>query len=147
MKDDEIKGISVKEQNNGGSCMKRTVLAGLSLGLLLSGCATEDYVKQQMTPMNERLGALEQKVNNLDGKIGQPVKVELSPEDRKALDDASNMSKKALDDSDRIASDMKRAESAAGRAEEAAKRAEESAGKAEQAGKKSEKIFKLEQKK
>lgn len=134
--------------------MKRLVMAGLSMSIILSGCATEDFVRQQISPINERLGTLEQQVKDIDAKISQPAKFDLSPADRAVLDDSRNMAQKALDESARTAAVMKqanadasRAEAAAAKAEDAAKRAEDAAGRARQSEKKSEKIFKLEQKK
>ena len=135
-----------------GLIMRRIVLTGLSLSILLSGCATEEYVRQQVMPLNDRVGALEQKVSALEAKSGQTA--DLSPADRQALGDARTMSQKALDEVNRLSADVKRsdaavsqADAAARRAEEAAGRAEAAAGKAAQVEKKCEKLFQLQQKK
>ena len=57
--------------------MKKVVLLVLSLSLLFSfGCATKDYVKQQIDPLIDRISrlearvsAVESKVNALEGKV------------------------------------------------------------------------------
>lgn len=147
--------------------MKRIVLmaGGLLLGGILSGCATEAFVRQQVAPLNDRLGSLEMKVDALGKTAGM---TELSPVDRQSFKDTHDMAQKALDEINRLAPTLKRGEAAALLAEAAAKRAEEaavlaeaaakraeeaavlagnSAGKAGQSEKKSEKIFELQQKK
>lgn len=128
--------------------MKRTVFAGLSLGLLLSGCATEEYVRQQTTPISDRLGVLEAQISSLDGKVNQLVsKPGLSADERKTLDDLRDMSQRALDEAKNLSTEMKRLGADVTRAEEAAKRAEEAAEKAGRAEKKAKKAFELDQKK
>ncbi|WP_309141123.1 hypothetical protein [Novosphingobium sp. G106] len=48
--------------------VKKTAAAGLALafGLSLSGCATTEYVDEQIATVNNRIGALESKVAQVD---------------------------------------------------------------------------------
>lgn len=116
--------------------MNRTMLAGLSLGLILSGCATEEYVLQKTSVLSDRLGMLETRVLTLDGKVNQLCGRQiLSLDERKALDDAHDMSQKALDEINNLKSGIKKMDADVSRAEAAAQRAESAAEKAVQAEK------------
>lgn len=116
--------------------MKRTMLAGLSLGLILSGCATEEYVLQKTNALSDRLGMLETRVLTLDSKVNQFCgRQNLSLDERKALEDAHDMSQKALDEIKSLTSDMRKIGADVSRAEAAAQRAETAAEKAGQAEK------------
>ncbi|BDV41143.1 hypothetical protein GURASL_00660 [Geotalea uraniireducens] len=122
--------------------MKRIIGAGgLMVLLLTSGCATQEFVKSQTDPLAERLGKLEQKVNDLEGKAG------LSDADKAAIKAADDKAQQALDAANKLSVDTQKAEAAAQRAEAAADRAEAAAQQAQHEEKKSEKLFKLEQKK
>lgn len=128
--------------------MKRTVFAGLSLVLLLSGCATEEYVRQQTTPISDRLGVLEAKISSLDGKVNQlAAKPNITPDELKNLDDLRSMSQRALEEVKNLSNEMKQLGADVARAEEAAKRAEAAAEKAGRAEKNAKKAFELGQKK
>lgn len=124
--------------------MKRVIWAGVPLCMLLAGCATEKYVRQQTEPLNDRLESFEKKIDLLDVKVCQCVgKNDFSPADRQALEEARSMSKLALDEAKQTTSMMKgamlscmQAEAAVKKAEEAAKRSEEAADKAGRAEKK-----------
>lgn len=104
--------------------MKRSLLFLVTIGFLLvlsSGCATKDYVKQQMEPLLDRTS-----------------KTEATAQD----------AKKTAEDAKRIAEEAKRtAEECCEKAESAANRAEAAARKAEMAAEKSTKSFELQQRK
>jgi esterase/lipase len=118
--------------------MKRAMFAGLSLGFILSGCATEEYVLQKTAPLADRLGMLENRLLVVDGKVNQLYgRQSLSLDERKTLDDVRDMSQKALDDIGRLAAELKKMVTDVSRAEAAAKRAEAAAEKAGQAEKRS----------
>lgn len=128
--------------------MKRTACAVLSLGLLLSGCATEEYVRQQTSPLAERLGALETRTLTIEGRLNQlSGRPALTTDDRASIDSAREMAQKALDRTDSLSADLKQMGSDVARAEAAARRAEAAAEKAGRAEKGARKAFELEQKK
>jgi outer membrane murein-binding lipoprotein Lpp len=132
--------------------MKRHTLPVLFVGLLLSGCATKGYVKQQLNPVScrvdvieskqttleqkaasleSRLNQLEPRVTALEGQVNAlPKTMELTPADRALLSDAE-----------------RRATESAQRAETAARTAESSATAADASAKKAAKSFELGQKK
>lgn len=140
--------------------MKKTAgFLGVLVLVSLTGCATQDYVRTQICPLEERLGKLETRVS-------QPVVI---PEaDRAAIMQANDKAQAALDMANKAAGDVKKvendamqaqtaakgaeaaakgAEAAVKGAEAAAKGAELAARGAEQMQKKTEKIFELRQKK
>ncbi|WP_456401574.1 hypothetical protein [Persephonella sp.] len=54
--------------------MKRVLKVGAVVGIsaaLLTGCATKDYVDEQLAPVKEKVSALEEKVNSLESKINE----------------------------------------------------------------------------
>ena len=132
---------------------------GVLVLVSLTGCATQEYVRSQVLPLEERLGKLETKVS-------QPV---VMPEaDKAAIMRANDKAQAALDVANKVAGDVQKvendvmqaqtaakgaeaaakgAEAAVKGAEAAAKGAELAAREAQQMQKKSEKIFELEQKK
>ena len=119
----------------------------------LTGCATEEYIRNQVAPLAERLGKLEAKVTS------QPN--EMSEADKAAIRQANDKAQQALDLGNKLMGDVKKvdndvrkadngakkAEAAAARAEIAAKEAERAAKESRQLEKRSERMFKLEQKK
>jgi alcohol dehydrogenase class IV len=112
----------------GGERMKRLVLILLPLALLMSlvsGCATRDYVKQQIEPLVDRISKLEAKCGSSADLSG--VKQEAA--------DAKALAEEAL----------KNSKECCANSEEAAKRAEAAAERAEAAAKKAEKAFELHQ--
>ena len=127
--------------------MVRTVFAVLSLGLLLSGCATEEYVLQQQMQLADKLGMLEARIYHLDGKVKQlPRKQSLSADEKKELNEAYFRSQTALDEVKNLLFDMKQMDVGITRAETAARRAEAAAEKAGQAQKTAKKILAFDKK-
>jgi hypothetical protein len=101
--------------------MKKVFLPALIvLFLFSSGCATRDYVRQQIEPLVERISKLEAKVSSMG-----PCQTE---ETKKIPQDCCD-----------------KADAAAKRAEDAANRAEDAAKKAGAAAEKSKKAFELQQ--
>lgn len=119
--------------------MKKIVgILGVVAIASLTGCATQGYVRSQVDPLNERISRLEATVSKLSG---------MTDADRAAIKQANDKAQKALELSNRVAVDAKKADAAAMRAEQAANEAEKAAKECRQEEKKTEKIFKLEQKK
>jgi methyl-accepting chemotaxis protein len=111
----------------------------------LTGCATKDFVRSNVDPLDQRLGKLEAKVSQLSG---------MTDADRAAIAQANSKSQQALDlanqaasDVKSVATDAKEANAAAVKAAMAVKEAEQAARQSKKDEKKSEKIFQLEQKK
>ncbi|MFH1701863.1 MAG: alanine-zipper protein [Nitrospirota bacterium] len=101
--------------------MKKVFLPALIvLFLFSSGCASRDYVRQQIEPLVERISKLEAKVSSMG-----PCQTE---ETKKTSQDCCD-----------------KADAAAKRAEDAANRAEDAAKKAGAAAEKSKKAFELQQ--
>jgi hypothetical protein len=122
--------------------MVRLSLPALGLGMLLiSGCATEEFVRKQTDPLAERLTALESRIGGIENKLKQPAApAELSPADKAMLEKTSDTAQKAQNNADR-------ADASAQKAEAFAKDAENSAKDAQLNAKKCEKMFELHQKK
>jgi len=95
-------------------------LALIVLFLFSAGCASRDYVRQQIEPLVERISKLEAKVSSMG-----PCQTE---ETKKTSQDCCD-----------------KADAAAKRAEDAANRAEDAAKKAGAAAEKSKKAFELQQ--
>ncbi|MDI6800488.1 MAG: hypothetical protein QMD01_00305, partial [Thermodesulfovibrionales bacterium] len=50
--------------------MKKTVMFALALLFIFSfGCATQDYVKQQVDPLVDRISKLEARVSAVESKV------------------------------------------------------------------------------
>lgn len=127
--------------------MVKTVFALLSLGLLLSGCATEEYVLQQQIHLADKLGMLEARIYQLDGTVKQlPRKQSLSAEEKKNLDRAYSRSQIALDEVKNLLFDLKQMDIGITRAETAALRAEAAAEKAGQSEKSAKRILAFDKK-
>ncbi|WP_328753808.1 alanine-zipper protein [Geomesophilobacter sediminis] len=117
-------------------------LAAVALALAGSGCATRNYVKEQIDPLADRIGRLESRVKELDERLDvlekRPV---VTIEDLETLKDRVNaigaQAQEALGTS----------QAAGARAEGAAQRAEAAAGRAETAADRAARAFELEQKK
>jgi hypothetical protein len=123
------------ETTKGGEKMKRIVIMLLPLALLMSlvsGCASRDYVKQQIEPLVDRISKLEARMNDLEAKCGSSA--DLSGVKQEAAD-AKTLAEEAL----------KNSKECCANSEEAAKRAEAAAERAEAAAKKAEKAFELHQ--
>jgi len=117
---------------------KFATLLGFVAFLSLTGCATQEYVRSQTEPLADRLGKLENRVDALDAKVAKPTG--LSDADKAMIRDADAKAQKALDEMNRLSSEV-------ATATEEARKAQEAAKAAETAEQKSEKLFKLEQKK
>jgi ElaB/YqjD/DUF883 family membrane-anchored ribosome-binding protein len=119
----------------GGREMKKVFFPALIVLFLFSaGCASRDYVRQQIEPLVERISKIEAKVSSMG-----PCQAE---EARKDAADAKSLAQEAL----KTAQDCcGKADAAAKRAEDAANRAEDAAKKAAAAAEKSKKAFELQQ--
>jgi DNA repair exonuclease SbcCD ATPase subunit len=123
----------------GGVKMKKVVLLVISFLLLLSfGCATQEYVKQQIDPLIDRISKLEARVAAIESRLsGLEGKIAGIDEAKKEAREAKTLAQEA----------MKTALDCCDKAEAAAKRAEAAADRAENAAKKCAKAFELQQKK
>jgi ElaB/YqjD/DUF883 family membrane-anchored ribosome-binding protein len=119
----------------GGREMKKVFFPALIVLFLFSaGCATRDYVRQQIEPLVERISKLEAKVSSMGPSQAEDA--------RKDAADAKAMAQKAM----KTAEDCcDKADAAAKRAETAADRAEDAAKRANAAAEKSKKAFELQQ--
>lgn len=92
--------------------MKRIILLIVAVLFVFSfGCATKDYVKQQIDPLADRISKLEAKTVQHDGQIAAAAK------------EAADAKRIAIDCCEKADSAAKRAEAAAQRAEAAAEKA------------------------
>ena len=118
--------------------MKRGALVVLSLlllSLVFTGCATKDYVKQQIDPLVDRISriearvtAVESKLTALEGKIAEVDEAKREARDARSL--AQQAMQKAQQCCDKADAAARKADAAAERAEAAAARAENAAMKA-----------------
>jgi hypothetical protein len=125
----------------GGEVMKKAAVWSLvtSVFLLLSyGCATRDYVRQQQTPLVDRISKLEERLSSLEARSGE---VEALSAEQRQLKQEANQAKALAEEAMQTAKECcSESAGAVQRAEEAAKRAEAAAAKAEKA-------FELQQRK
>jgi ElaB/YqjD/DUF883 family membrane-anchored ribosome-binding protein len=102
--------------------------------LFSAGCATRDYVRQQMEPLVERISRLETQCSSLGPSQGKEAKGNAA--------EAETLAQEAM----KTAKDCcGKAEAASNRAEAAADRAEAAAEKAAKAAETSKKAFELQQ--
>ncbi|OPY84619.1 MAG: hypothetical protein A4E72_02166 [Syntrophus sp. PtaU1.Bin208] len=112
----------------------------LSLALIISyGCASKDYVKQQIDPLVDRINKLEASSSSNASQVGDRLN-KLEASSKTAQADAEKAKKDAAE-ALQISKDNR------GQNEMAAERAEAAARKSEAAAKKAEKAFELHQKK
>jgi ElaB/YqjD/DUF883 family membrane-anchored ribosome-binding protein len=121
----------------GGSMVKKVFLLALVLVisfLFSAGCATRDYVRQQMEPLVERISRLETQCSSLGPSQGKEAKGNAA--------EAETLAQEAM----KTAKDCcGKAEAAADRADAAADRADAAAKKAAAAAETSKKAFELQQ--
>jgi hypothetical protein len=111
--------------------MRKVFLLALVLVILFlfsTGCATRDYVRQQMEPLVERISKLETQCSSRGPSQGAVEAEKLAQEAMKTAKDCCG-----------------KGEAAAERAEAAAERAEAAAKKAAAAAETSKKAFELQQ--
>jgi predicted ATPase with chaperone activity len=126
--------------------MKRSIIFFLLLSIILVisyGCASKDYVRQQVEPLVDRINKLEARVSALETRIGQMGPGGASSADvQQALKEAREARSLAEQ-----AKECCKPGAGAGAGEDAARRAEEAAKRAEAAANKAEKAFELQQRK
>jgi hypothetical protein len=128
----------------GGSMVKKVFLLALVLVisfLFSAGCATRDYVRQQMEPLVERISRLETQCSSLGPSQGKEAKGNAA--EAEIL--AQEAMKTAKDCCGKAEAAAYHAEAASNRAEAAADRAEAAAEKAAKAAETSKKAFELQQ--
>ena len=60
----------MNSNKEGGETMRKLLLSAVVLLFLFSmGCASKDYVRQQMDPLVDRISKLEAKVANVESKL------------------------------------------------------------------------------
>ena len=118
--------------------MRRTVLLALVTVLIAFGCASQDYVKQQIEPLVDRISKLEARVSALETKVAA----------LEGLGAEADAAKKDAADAKALAEEaMKCCKDNMGNGNEAVRKAEAAAERAEAAAAKCQKAFELQQKK
>ena len=126
--------------------MKRVVVLLAVMALAgLSGCATKEYVRSQVSPLAERIDKLEAAAKASSMADTEQATAIKQADNKAQL--ALDKTQLALDTANKASADAQNARQDAQKAEAAAKEAAISAENANQMVKKSEKIFNLQQKK
>ena len=103
-------------------------LAASGMFIILAGCATKGFVKQQTEPLSDRMATVESRLDALQNSVGMQ---NAAINDLKA--DVAEAKKNCGSAMSNCATSASQAEAAAARAEAAAKQAETAAEKSERA--------------